>query len=404
MSISKPRVYARVGLLCVVALAAAGCSAQRHDGASQASAGAAATPGGVVAGRGGGADTAGLLSAGDRARLAALCAERSATAGAADGYRLGPDDLVEVRIPDLLEAQAPLQTSAQSGTPGRPSVGAAPAFQQGLRIDKHGNLSIATLGQVPVAGLTPDEAEREIARRLVKAGILDAPQVSVLVAEYRSRVAAVMGSVERPGVYPITSRDTSLADLVSLAGGPTREAGRLVVFTPSTTGGAAAPDSVPTGASASPFVRSSEPPIRMDLELLAHAQGQGTCALDPPALPGDVISVSPAGTVQVTGWVDKPGSVPVTRGLTVSGAIAAVGGNVFAADGHNVTVKRTLAPGDEHQLVVDVDAIADGRAKDVPLTDGDVVTVPSDNTKLVPYGVWSFAKEMIHVGGSIPLF
>jgi protein involved in polysaccharide export with SLBB domain len=228
--------------------------------------------------------------------------------------------------------------------------------------------------------------------------------VSVLVAEYRSRVAAVMGSVERPGVYPITSRDTSLADLVSLAGGPTREAGRLVVFTPSTTGGAAAPPIDTTASPSGSFVRSSEPPIRMDLELLAHAQGQGTCALDPPALPGDVISVSPAGTVQVTGWVDKPGSVQVTRGLTVSGAIAAVGGNVFAADGHNVIVKRTIAPGEEHLVVVDVDAIAEGRAKDVPLTDGDVVTVPSDTTKLVPYGVWSFAKEMIHVGGSIPLF
>jgi polysaccharide export outer membrane protein len=389
-------------LVCVVVLGAFGCSAQRHDGAGQASAGAAATPGGVAARDGGAAGASGLLSAGDRARLAALCAERSVAASAVDGYRLGPDDLIEVRIPDLLEAQAPLQASAQSGAPGRPSVGAAPSFQQGLRIDKNGNVSIATLGLVPVAGLTPDEAEREIARRLVKAGILDAPQVSVLVAEHRSRVAAVMGSVERPGVYPITSRDTSLADLVALAGGPTREAGRLVVFTPSTTGGAAAPAGIPTGAG--PFVRSSEPPIRMDLELLAHAQGQGTCALDPPALPGDVISVSPAGTVQVTGWVDKPGSVQVTRGLTVSGAIAAVGGNVFAADGHNVTVKRTLAPGEEHQLVVDVDAIAEGRAKDVPLTDGDVVTVPSDTTKLVPYGVWSFAKEMIHVGGSIPLF
>ncbi|MBY0279859.1 polysaccharide export protein, partial [Candidatus Binatia bacterium] len=339
-------------------------------------------------------------SAADRARLAALCAQRSAAADEIDGYRLGPDDLLEVRIPDLLEAQAPLQASAQGGSTGRPAIGGAPSFQQGLRVDKHGSITIATLGLVPVAGLTPDEAEGEIARRLVKAGILDKPQVSVLVAEYRSRVAAVMGSVERPGMYPVTSRDTSLADLVALAGGPTREAGRLVVFTPSANGGAAAPVQLaPDGV-----LRSGEAPIRMDLEVLSHAQGQGTCALDPPARPGDVISVSPAGTVQVTGWVDKPGSVPVTRGLTVTGAIAAVGGNVFAADGHNVAVKRTLAPGTEDTIVVDVDAIADGRAKDVPLTDGDVVTVPSDNAKLVPYGVWSFAKEMIHVGGSIPLF
>ena len=392
MAISRPRTFVRVGLSFVVVLTAVGCSTHRRDGAGQASAGAAAGPGGSAAARDGG-----LLSAGDRARLAALCAERSQPTGATDGYHIGPDDLLEIRVPDLLEAQAPLQASAQGGTPGRASVAGAPSFQQGLRVDAHGNVTIATLGLVPVAGLTPDDAEREIARRLVKAGILDAPQVSVLVAEYRSRVAAVMGSVERPGVYPVTSRDTSLADLVSLAGGPTREAGRLVVFTPSANGGAAASPEAMAAA-------RGEPPIRMDLDTLVHAQGQGACALDPPARPGDVVSVSPAGTVQVTGWVDKPGSVPVTRGLTVSGAIAAVGGSVFAADDHNVTVKRTLGPGDEDTLVVDVDAIADGRAKDVPMTDGDVVTVPSDNTKLVPYGVWSFAKEMIHVGGSIPLF
>ena len=392
MAISRPRTFVRVGLSFVVVLTAVGCSTHRRDGAGQASAGAAAGPGGSAAARDGG-----LLSAGDRARLAALCAERSQPTGATDGYHIGPDDLLEIRIPDLLEAQAPLQASAQGGAPGRAAVAGVPSFQQGLRVDAHGNVTIATLGLVPVAGLTPDDAEREIARRLVKAGILDAPQVSVLVAEYRSRVAAVMGSVERPGVYPVTSRDTSLADLVSLAGGPTREAGRLVVFTPSANGGAAASPEAMAAA-------RGEPPIRMDLDTLVHAQGQGACALDPPARPGDVVSVSPAGTVQVTGWVDKPGSVPVTRGLTVSGAIAAVGGSVFAADDHNVTVKRTLGPGDEDTLVVDVDAIADGRAKDVPLTDGDVVTVPSDNTKLVPYGVWSFAKEMIHVGGSIPLF
>ncbi|MBM4243138.1 MAG: hypothetical protein FJ148_04890 [Deltaproteobacteria bacterium] len=138
-----------------------------------------------------------MLSASDRAQLAAVCARRSAAAGVTEGYRLGPDDLVEVRVPDLLDAQAPVPASSQNGSLGRPAVAGAPTFQQGLRVDAGGNLTIATLGLVPVAGLTPGEAEREIAGRLVKAGILDAPQVSVLVVEYRSRVAAVMGSVER---------------------------------------------------------------------------------------------------------------------------------------------------------------------------------------------------------------
>jgi protein involved in polysaccharide export with SLBB domain len=395
MITSRPWAGAHTGFLCVVVLVAFGCSVHRRDAAPTASAGVAAAPGGAAAVDGSAANDGGaLLSTSDRARLAALCAQRSAEPRGSDGYRLGPDDLIEVRIPDLLEAQAPVQAAAAgAATMGRATVAGAPAFQQGLRVDAHGDVTIASLGAVPVAGLTPSELEKDLARRLVRGGILDAPQVSVLVVEYRSRVAHVVGSVERPGVYPITSHATSVADLIGLAGGPTREAGRVVQFTPV----GDEPRGVPAPA-------SGVAPVRMDLELLLHAQGPGSCDLDPPARPGDVISVSPAGTVQVTGWVDKPGSVPVTRGLTVSGAIAAVGGNVFAADQRQVLVKRTLSAGEERSIVVDLDAVAEGRAKDVTLTDGDLVTVPSDTTKLVPYGVWTFAKEMIHVGGSIPLF
>lgn len=396
---TRPRALACTGMLCVVVLAG-GCSTHRHDAAPTASRGAAAVPGGTAAGPAGsdGADPGALLSDADRARLAEVCALRSAATGSG-GYHLGPDDLVEVRIPDLLEAQAPAQAQPGNGTMGRPAVGGAPAFQQGLRLDAHGSITIATLGVVPAAGLTPDELEKDIAHRLVKAGILDAPQVSVLVVEYRSRVAAVIGSVERPGVYPVTSGETTLSDLIWLAGGPTREAGRVVQFTPVVKGAEPAPAKLAGAASA-----HSASPIRMDLELLQRTRGVEACDLDPPARAGDVISVLPAGTIQVAGWVDKPGAVPVTRGLTVTGALAAVGGDVFAADTRNVTVKRMLAPGEERTWTVDVNAIADGQAKDVPLTDGDVVTVPYDTTKLVPYGMWNFAKEIIHVGGSIPLF
>jgi protein involved in polysaccharide export with SLBB domain len=390
------RRRARIGVLCVVALVAGGCSMHRHDAATAASAGAAAVPGGAAAARGGGLGDAGaLLSTADHARLAAVCARRTATAAGDDGYRLGPDDLVEVRIPDLLDTPSPLQDST-SGTMGRPAVGGAPSFQQGLRIDAHGDINIATLGAVHAAGSTPSELEKDLARRLVRAGILTAPQVSVLVVEYRSRVAAVIGSVERPGVYPVTSSATRLSDLIWLAGGPNREAGRVVEFTPVVKAGE-------QGASAAPGAPDPAP-IRLDMEMLLRGHGPESCDLDPPARAGDVISVAPAGTVQVAGWVDKPGSVPVTRGLTVTGAIAAVGGSVFAADEQNVTVKRVLGPGEERTWTVDVGAIADGRAKDVPLTDGDVVTVPYDGSKLVPYSVWGFAKEMIHVGGTIPLF
>jgi len=145
-------------------------------------------------------------------------------------------------------------------------------------------------------------------------------------------------------------------------------------------------------------------PIRLDLEVLLHAPGRDTGSANPPAHPGDVISIAPAGSVLVSGWVEKPGSYPVTRGLTVGGAVAAAGGHLFPADTHRATVKRVVAPGEQRSFTVDLAAVQEGREPDVPLADGDLVRVPAAAARLVPWGVWTLAREMVHIGGSVLLF
>jgi len=218
--------------------------------------------------------------------------------------------------------------------------------------------------------------------------------VSVQIVEYRSRVVAVIGSVERPGLYPLTRPRATLADMIWAAGGPAKEAGRVVEFAP-------AADSAPSrAAEAAP----ASAPIRVDVELLLHApvdHGQG---INARVRPGDVITVSPAGSVLVDGWVQKPGSYPVTRGLTLSGAIAAAGGDMFASDRRHAAVKRTLGPGEERSFTVDLEAVREGRAPDVPITDGDVVRVPASTIRVVPWGAYSLLKGLVYVGGSVPLF
>src|SRR5207245_8407695 len=129
-------------------------------------------------------------------------------------------------------------------------------FQQGVRVTGSGEVNLPLLGMVPANSLTPTALEQEIARRLVAAEILRSPHVSVLVAEYRSRVVAVTGSVERPGLYPITRPGTTLGDLLWAAGGPNREAGRVVEFVPAADGGA-----------------GDRSPLRLDLELLLGLAG-----------------------------------------------------------------------------------------------------------------------------------
>lgn len=470
-----------------------------------------------------------LMSARDRARLQALGAER-ASGPAEAGYRIGPDDLLDIRIPDLLEAPATaaLARPAQTGAT-LPTVAESPVFQYGVRVAANGEINLPLLGLFRVEGLTPTGLEQEIARRLVAAGILRQPQVSVLVAEYRSRVVAVVGSVERPGLYPVTRPGATVADLIWAAGGPSREAGRVVQFAPAAEAPraatpvpaphlAAAPAAASEGPTAAwldvrdvrvepvgtgrrvtialtrapdglhdfaledpprlvidlqgplspdlravPFpvadevvsaVRTSardgqlravldlhqnggphsvrtegatvvaelgdtaldvpapvpppaaaaEGPVRIDLEMLLHASGDTGRVFNPRVRAGDVITVSPAGSVLVDGWVQKPGSYPVTRGLTLAGAVAAAGGHLFPADRRQATVKRVLAQGEQRYFTVDLDAVAEGRSPDFPITDGDVVRLPPEVARLVPWMLWSVAKEMVHVGGSVLLF
>ena len=211
-------------------------------------------------------------------------------------------------------------------------------------------------------------------------------------------MGAVIGSVERPGLYPLTRPRATIADLLWAAGGPSKEAGRVVEFV--------AGDGPRAGT-----------PMVVDLEVLLHPEARrsatGAACRTPECTdlrfnaqvhPGDMISVAQAGSVTVDGWVDKPGAYPVTRGLTLAGAVAAAGGKLFPADRSRTTVRRVTSSGETVSIEVDLAAVSAGEASDVPITDGDVVHVPSDVKRLVPWGLWSVAREMVHVGGSVLLF
>ncbi|TMA45463.1 MAG: hypothetical protein E6J81_12605 [Deltaproteobacteria bacterium] len=345
-----------------------------------------------------------LMSVRDHQRLAAIVTERAA-APVDGGYRVGPDDLLEIRIPDLLDAggrlpTTPWLTTAQVPGAALPTVAEAPVFQQGVRVSERGDVMIPLLGVVPAGGRTPTELAQDLRGRLIGAGVLRDPQVSVTVVEHRSHVVAVVGSVERPGLYPLTRPRATLADLIWAAGGPNKDAGRIVAFVPTSAG---PPPTVPDEAPDVDRLARTDP-VHVDLELLLHASGAEAHGLDPQVRPGDLISVSPAGTVQVDGWVDKPGSYPVTRSLTLTGAVAAAGGHLYPADRHHVTVKRVLGPAEQRYFTVDLESVAAGRAPDLPVTDGDVVRLPVSIPRMVPYGGWALLRALVHVGGTVTLF
>jgi polysaccharide export outer membrane protein len=321
-----------------------------------------------------------LTSSRDYERLRGLGATRGAT-DPRSGYRIGPDDLLEVRIPDLLDSGARSLTDGASGVVLQ-TVRETPLFQQGTRVTSHGTITLPLLGEIKAEGFTTTELEIDIRQRLVRSDILRKPQVTVQLAEYRSGTVAVMGSVEKPGLYPITRPGATIADLIWSAGGPAKDAGRIVAFAP-----VGNPD-----------------PIRLDLDMLTQPDGSTAGDINIRVAPGDVISLAPAGSVLVDGWVEKPGAYPVTRGLTLIGAVAAAGGHHFAADRQHVIVKRGLGPREQKIMTVDLDKVAMGEEPDFPLTDGDFVRVPPSPARMVPWGMWKVTTSMIAIGASIPIF
>jgi polysaccharide export outer membrane protein len=89
-------------------------------------------------------------------------------------------------------------------------------------VNAAGNLRMPLIGDVPVAGLSANEAADVIAGRLGERYLVS-PQVSVFIKKAVSRRITVDGEVRESGVFPIDGRVT-LSQAVAMAKGPARMA------------------------------------------------------------------------------------------------------------------------------------------------------------------------------------
>ena len=101
------------------------------------------------------------------------------------------------------------------------SVYGVPELSTKTRVGPGGLLSLPLLNEVPVEGLTSNQAERKIEDMLVKGDYLKSPHVTISVTEFNSQGISVMGEVEHPGIYPLLGK-RRLIDVISQAGGMTQ--------------------------------------------------------------------------------------------------------------------------------------------------------------------------------------
>ena len=104
-----------------------------------------------------------------------------------------------------------------------------PEMEQHARVTDSGTIPFSFLGTVSVSGLTPAQAAEQIEHRLVAAGVMLHPQVSVRVEAYATQNASVMGQVQKPGSYEIDT-GRKVVEVLAMAGGLTDVADRHITI------------------------------------------------------------------------------------------------------------------------------------------------------------------------------
>ena len=91
-----------------------------------------------------------------------------------------------------------------------------------VRIDAKGEVNLLLVGEVKIAGLTVNEAQKVIENAYRDGRFLRNPQVIITVEEYAPREVSIGGQVRNPGRYPLPIESTmTVIDLVTKAGGLT---------------------------------------------------------------------------------------------------------------------------------------------------------------------------------------
>jgi len=213
------------------------------------------------------------------------------------------------------------------------------------RVSGEGSITLPLVGEIKVAGMTTDRVAKTIAEKLADGFIVD-PNVSVFVVEFRSQKTIVMGQVNRPGVYML-SGNTTFLELLSLAGGLTKDAGSRATIKRKTSDGS-----------------RGEGIITIDLKKLIE---DGDTSLDVSLTDGDNIYIAKAGVFYLTGEIKNPAAYKYDEGLTLIKAVTMAGGFTDKASPGRIRIIRKI---DNKEKVIEKAEM------DVPVLPEDIIIVP----------------------------
>jgi polysaccharide biosynthesis/export protein len=263
-----------------------------------------------------------------------------------DRYRIGPGDLLEVRVFN------------------RPTLS-----REAVRVDARGMIRMPLIeDEIQSACLTEGELGKDIAQRYRK--YQRNPQVDVFIKEFNSQPVAVIGAVDKPGKFQLQRR-VRLLELLSSAGGPSDKAGKRVQV--AHVGKRYMCQTSP--AEGTRLVLSGQEETDYDIFNLNETL-QGDDKANPYIEPGDIVSVPEAEHAFVVGNVFKPTTIPLREPTTVTEAIAMAGGTLPDTKTDRIRVIRKLSgSSDKMELTVNLQDIVRKKSSDLVLQPGDIVEV-----------------------------
>ena len=202
----------------------------------------------------------------------------SSLAIAAEDYLLGEGDTVNITVYEQPDLATVARISQDDGT-----------------------VTFPLLGEVTIAGLSPEDAGRKIERLLKEGGLIKAPQVGLTVKEFFSQKIPVLGQVKKPGEYSLKG-ESRVVDLITQAGGVQPDASDVIIVVKNEAGKS----------------------VKHEIDLLQFYAGDMTQNIK--VARGDFVLVPKMNTFYIHGEVKRPGRYRLERDMTAMQALTVGGG------------------------------------------------------------------------------
>ncbi len=280
----------------------------------------------------------------------------SAQQPADDRYRIGPADVLDIRIYN------------------RPHLS-----RENVRVEGNGMIRMPLIEtEIRAACQTEGELAKEISTRYAR--YYKNLQVDVFIKEYHSRQVAVIGAVNDQSRFELQRR-VRLLELLTYAKGPSPRAGQTVNIVHST--------------ASSPCKQADETDtssVFSSYKLTDVLQGDPKS--NPYLEPGDIVTVPEADQVYIVGNVFMPLTISLREPITLTRAIAMAGGLKQDTRKDKIRVLRQ-EPGTtiRKEITIDLSAIEKKSSEDLALAPNDIIDVPTSAGK-------SFLRSLIQ--GVVP--